>query len=55
MAETLLAPFLVIAAIPKDRLWETTWELLQVHARSWLRLPPSMYLDFLWVPAFLLD
>lgn len=55
MAETLLAPFLVIPAIPKDRLWETTWELLQVDVRSWLRPLPSMYLDFLWVLAFLLD
>lgn len=55
MAETLLAPFLIIAVISRDRLWETTWELLQVHVRSWLRPLPGMYPDFLWVPAFLLD
>lgn len=54
-AETLLAPFLVIAAISKDRLWEATWKLLQVHVRSWLCPLPGMYPDFLWVPAFLLD
>lgn len=39
--ETFLAPFLVITAIPKDKIWETAWELLCA--------PVSMCVNSLWV------